>query len=114
MTTHIDPLQPGGQARPAPAVTRARAGGDFAATLGAARADAAIQGAGPSAPDEVHADMAAASRAWHSLQTSGRELRFDEDGSGRGQITLHQVSGERLAVLDLHDMYALIEAERRG
>jgi len=58
--------------------------------------------------------MAAASRAWDSLQTSARELRFDEEGGGRAQITLHQVSGERLAVLNLHDMHALIAAGRRG
>jgi hypothetical protein len=114
MTTNIDPLRRGdGPVQQAPVSRRTGADGDFAATLGAVAGSDASAGPGD-APDAVRADMAAASRAWHSLQASGRELRFDESGSGRVHVALHQVSGERLAVLDLHDVYALIEAERRS
>jgi hypothetical protein len=57
--------------------------------------------------------MAAAARTWHALAASGRELRFDEAGNGRVAVALHRTSGERLAVLDLDDVYTLIEHERR-
>ncbi len=116
MTSNIEPLQPAPPAQPVSNPMRAAGTGDFAATLGAARgalAPALDAAAESSPPPQVQAEMAAASRAWEALNDSGREVRFETNAGGRVHVALHQVSGERLAVLDLADVYALIAHERR-
>jgi len=120
MTMNIDPLALGAAATPPATPVSASVGpGDFAATLGAARAgnpsaEPEISAAsGP--PAAVREEMAAASRTWDSLAANGQELRFREDpAGGRVHVALHHVSGERIAVLDLGDVYTLIEHERRA
>jgi hypothetical protein len=116
MTNQIDPVQPpGGSASPSPA---ARAispiSGDFSAELVRAQAGRPAQ-SGPALEDgppaEVHAAMASASRAFDSLAASGRELQFNETHGGRVEVALHGVSGERIAVLQLSDLYALLQQE---
>jgi len=118
-TIPIDPLRPGTAApHGAPVARSGAAGADFAATLGAvtrsSQAPSASADVEATPPGGVQADMVAASRTWESLQSTGRELRFDADGGGHVNVTMHHVSGERIAILDLHDVYALIEHERRN
>lgn len=114
MTTNIDPLQPAGTPPvQAPPPAASPVAGDFRATLG--RAQDAQAPAGDSSgsdgpPPELAAEMAAASRTWDSLAASGRELHFQETG-GHVQVSMHSLAGERIAVLQLSDLYALIEHE---
>jgi len=114
MTTNIDPLQPAGHAPPAaPPPAASSFAGDFVARLGQARdaqAPTADTAAGDGPPPELAAEMAAASRTWDSLAASGRELHFQESG-GHVQVSMHSLAGERIAVLQLSDLYALIEHE---
>ena len=120
MTPSIDPLRTGTAALPTAPVARPSprgSGGDAAVGEASdAQAEAAAapgDDVDPTAPPRVQSDMVAASRTWESLQASGRELRF-EGGGGHVEVTMHDVSGERIAILDLHDVYALIEHERQN
>jgi len=65
-------------------------------------------------PAEVQAQTAAAARTWETLAASGREVRFSENPGGRVGVSLHHQSGERIAVLQLNDLYTLIEQEGAG
>lgn len=116
MTSQIDPLQPPGSSASPNQLARSAAApsGDFSAEL--LRAQAVQPAQGPASledgpPAEVHAAMASASRTFDSLAASGRELQFNETHGGRVEVALHGVSGERIAVLQLSDLYALIEQE---
>ncbi len=119
MTSQINPVQPpGGSVSPNP---RARAAsplsGDFSAELLRAQAVRPLRGEptpedGP--PAHLHAAMASASRTFDTLAASGRELQFNETAGGRVEVALHGVSGERIAVLQLSDLYALLEQEGSG
>jgi hypothetical protein len=113
MTDPINPTAPGGPAARASGEPRPAASGDFAAVLAATSgapqaSDSSVE---PAPPAAVQADMAAASRTWHTLAANGQELRFDDDAGGRVQVAVHHVSGDRIAVLALDDMYALIERQ---
>ncbi len=72
---------------------------------------AVVPGEEPSPPSEVQAGTAAAARTWESLQASGREVQFNLNASGKVGVSMHHVSGERIAVLALNDLYTLIEQE---
>jgi hypothetical protein len=118
MDIRIDSLRPGDGAAASTAPAPAGAT-SFEAALALARTQRATSyaqpagtpGEEPSPPAEVLAQTAAAARTWETLQASGREVHFSEDAGGRVGVSMHHVSGERIAVLALNDLYTLIEQE---
>jgi len=117
MSLPIDPLTAAGARPPAgTAPSRATGSGDFAAMLRSAgeTATSAAAPVDPVPPASVRAEMAAADRTWQRMAADGRELRFDAHASGGVGVAMHHVSGERIAILQLHDVFALIDGERAG
>jgi hypothetical protein len=140
MTSHIDPVQPPGGSASSNRTGSAssnRTGSASSNRTGSASSNRTVRGACPLSGDfsaepvraraarptrsdpaledgptaEVRAAMAAASRTLDSLAASGRELQFNETHGGRVEVALHRVSGERIAVLQLSDLYTLLEQE---
>jgi hypothetical protein len=130
MTINFDSLRPG-EATPAPDTQAPRPQGSpasrtsFESALALARSARAASyapasqpqveaGDEPSPPPEVQAQTAAAARTWETLQASGREVHFSQTPGGRVGVSMHHVSGEQIAVLQLNDLYTLIEQETTG
>lgn len=116
MTSGIDPVAPGAGSLPTPVPIASADSNGFASALEeacgpTATAPAATTASDAGPPPEVLAQTAAAARTWESLAASGREVHFEENPGGHVGITLRRSSGERLAVLDLNDLYTLIDQE---